>query len=179
MKKMKILGLGVLPVAMVLLGGCADKTDGALLDTIKKNSAKYNSLKQSEKVIFGAGTESEGIFFITYDSAHCAGRNDTRNSEIFYVSLSPVDSVRLDRLRMQGDIKPLSIRRISRSSLPATIRAPLPSWFTSYRVEFPYVNLKKFSIDAVGSNGEKKRFYFYKVPKYIVEKPEMIGISKP
>ena len=115
-------------------------------------------------ILFHQGKDNETIIFITY-----LPKKSDKNGECFAVSVSPAENVSLSDFRMQEQ-KALSIHKISHDELPASIKASTPPWFENYLIVFPYTKLEKFGVTVREKAGDARLFYFYKAPRYIVNK---------
>ena len=152
-----VLGVG-------LMQGCSSK-DKELYSKIHERSERFSSLQQSEKVIFHQGEDNETIVLITYLSG-----TDTEN-ESFIIAGTPADKINTDALKKSqvSGKNPLKIEKIKRTDTPEYMRHNIPKWFTVYRVDYPKTAAKKLSL-TLAIDGESRTTYFYKEPKYLINK---------
>ena len=149
---------------VLLMQGCSQK-DEALFQKVEKNAPLLNTLQHTQKAIFHQGDENETVLLVT----HLPDKE--RKSELFIVAGTPDTKVTPEFLKTItiGGKKILSVKKISRNSLPAPIRKHTPSWFVTYRLEAPPLAAKKFPM-SITLDGESRTLYFYKGPKYLIDR---------
>ena len=165
---MGVLGAGLLLLlAGAIFSGCSSKEDRALYAKIRENSGRLTALQQSEKLIINQGKENETILMVTYLP------DESSDMERFVISGTPagrVNTATLARSEVEGR-HPLKIQRVEKRELPVSLRKSTPSWFAIYRVTYPHSEKKKIAF-RLSIDGVEKGLYFYKGPKYLIDKKE-------
>ena len=160
-KTVKII---VVTATVLLLSACSAKNDRELYRTIHDKAPRFDSLQNTEKAIFHAGTEREVVVLVSYIPKESTER------EVFILAGTPkkmIASSILPTLHLDGN-SPFAAVSLSVEQLPRELREGIPSWFAVYRVDFPRSTTKKLTLDLT-LDGEKKTLFFYKVPKYLVK----------
>jgi len=152
-------------LGMLVLAGCASKEDKTLFETVRNRSMGLETLQQTEEYIFSQGTENESILIVSYLRKNKKGKM----GEEFVVAGTPAEMVDPGKSEFDGK-KPLAVRRISHRVLPDVLRRTIPSWFTVYHVTYPATLSRKASLVFTGKNDEKIGRFFYKGPKYLIDK---------
>ena len=148
------------------LVGCATKEEKRFYKDITKNSSRYESLRDTQKIILGDTKESESIILISYLRS---SSNSCDKKERFIVSISSDDDNLIKSITLEGH-KPISKIKISRDKLPKTIKQMVPKWFDSYLYTFMPTKLKRFRLIVDTLKYGQKSIYFYKDRRYIIEK---------
>ena len=156
-------GIEFILLLIILLSGCASKTEKEFWDDISKSSCRYEQLRQTEKIIIG-DKKSEQIILLTY----LYDKNSKAN-EHFIISVYGNGSQNsIKKITEEGN-SPISMKHISRSLLPKGLKQIIPVWFSNYAIEFPHTKLKKFRIIITPTKGKEKSIYFYKDMRYIID----------
>ena len=149
--------------------GCATKGEKEFYHQISKESSRYESLRDTEKLILGSSKEDETIVLISY-----LGSID--NSERFIVSIQQSgEETPIKSITLEGH-KPLSKERVSRSRLPKSIQDIIPKWFDSYIYTFAPIDIKRFRIIVETKKGVDKSIYFYKDRRYRVDNKSRVKL---
>ena len=159
--KYKEFIVGIIIVAGI--SGCATKEEKEFYHQISKNSKRYESLRNTEKLILGSSKEDETIVLISY-----LGNNKKEEKFVISIQQSSKDSP-IKSITLEGH-KPLSKKKISRSKLPKSLQDIIPKWFDSYLYTFTPVEIKRFRIIIQTQKGIEKSIYFYKNRRYIIDK---------
>ena len=150
----------------ILITACSTKDDKTLYNNIKSNAKRYEILKSSQKIIFEQG-DNQIIVIATYLP------KISQKQENLIVSIFPTSEAKiLSRSQLNGKY-PISIKRLNRDTLSSDITDDIPSWFSIYRVTYPYSKeeLLEFNLTAYGA---RKGITFSKVPKYLLSRGKMI-----
>ncbi len=169
---MKLAELIVMVAILFGFSGCAGKGEAEYYKEISKNSSRYETLRNTEKLLLGKGKNDESIVLISYLDGDNSGEKIDGN-ERFIVSVYGGDDKKpLKGITLEGH-KPILMKKISRNRLSDNLKTVIPKWFDNYYVEFAHTDLKKFRIIiSTPKNGEKS-IYFYKDRHYIVDKKKM------
>jgi len=164
-KGLKMRGRGWPVILAMLLGmaGCTTKEDRVLFETVKTHSGRLRAAQQTEEIVFQPGTEEESILIATY-----LPKESGAEGEAFVMACAPGDQLHPGDFRLEGK-KALHIGRISHRLLPSSLKGSIPSWFETYRVLYPAVTQKRFSL-SMEKGGKRYSRFFYKGPKYLVNK---------
>jgi hypothetical protein len=144
------------------IDGCAQDSQRLFLKEISKKSARYESMRQTEKVILGSDKEKEKIVLLNYLFDKDA------KSEKFIISIYPDDEKLIGGITLEGSAAK-SLERIDKSSAKRYTAGIVPPWFVSYEAIFPKKNLKKFRL-MIPDGRDEKSIFFYKERRYIVDK---------
>ncbi len=159
--------LWVLGLITGILSGCSSREEKVAYDRLQRKAETLQQLQKLEKVIFRPGTEDETIILIQY----LPQKTSTEGEEHFIIAGTPADRITPSTIRGSSlDGRPLrSVRSVAHRALPPRVRQRIPRWFASYDVYYPLITKKKFPL-SLTVGGERKILYFYKGPKYLIEK---------
>jgi hypothetical protein len=163
LKEALFIGLGTL--LSVGLNGCGEGPQKLFLKEISGKSARYESMRQTEKVILGSKREEEKIVLLNYLFDRDA------KSEKFIISIYPDDEKLIEGITLEGSAA-RSLKRIDKSLAKRYTAGIVPPWFVSYEAIFPKKNLKKFRL-MIPDGRDEKSIFFYKERRYIVDKKSM------
>jgi len=158
--------MALIVVSGLIVAGCGGSEERQLLEMVGKNHRVYETLAKTEKLVYSQGREDEKILYISY-------LGTVGDREKFIISLYPdIDSLP-SSITLEGT-SPQSVKRLAKSDIPQPLRRSVPSWFSTYSVEFPLVTIDKFRIIVPPLESEERAVYFYKDMRYVVDKKRRI-----
>ena len=182
---MKLLST-ILILSLLSLSGCVSKSEREFLKKISQDSNRYETLRQTKKIILGTNKEDEAIVLITY----CYNNEciDNKSNESFIISIQKSQNQDetednnktkneniIKSITLEGH-KPILKKELSYNDLAKSIKSIIPKWFDNYLVVFPHTKLKKFRLIITTQKNGTKKIYFYKVRRYRIDKPKSIKI---
>ena len=169
---MKILKFTIILSVLATLSGCAVKDEQKFYKEITKNSDRYETLRDTEKLILGTSKADESIVLISYLHNNNSDKKKNRKERFIVSVYSADDKNPLKDITLEGH-KALLMQKIDRSKLSDNLKTVIPKWFDNYYIEFAHTDLKKFRIIINTAKNGEKSIYFYKDRRYIVDKKKM------
>lgn len=160
-------------LALAGISGCVGKSEKKFYKEITKNSNRYETLRNTEKLLLGKSKDDEYILLITYlDSDNSDKKRDKK--ERFIISVYGADDENpIKNITLEGH-KPLLVKQIERDKLSDNLKTVIPKWFDNYYIEFSHTDLNKFRIILNTEEYGEKSIYFYKERHYIVDKKKSL-----